>query len=85
MPKTIKIAISLPREMLAAIDREIQASGETRSQFFRRAVEALFKQRQQQSLKEQYLHRYRQVPETPQEVDAARLAANIILGEEAWE
>ena len=85
MPKTIKIAISLPEDILAAVEREIQTSGESRSQFFRRAVEMLFKERQQQTLNEQYIRGYRQVPETGKEVEAARLAANIILTEESWE
>ncbi len=85
MPKTTKIAISIPEELLAAVEREIQSSGESRSQFFRRAVEMLFKQRQRQALREQYIRGYRQMPETDEEIDAARLAANIILAEEVWE
>jgi metal-responsive CopG/Arc/MetJ family transcriptional regulator len=85
MPKTIKIAISLPEDLLAAVEHEIQASGENRSQFFRRAVEMLFKQRREQAIREQYIRGYRQIPETDEEVDAARLAANIILAEEVWE
>lgn len=84
MPKTTKIAISIPEELLTAVEREIKISGESRSQFFRRAVETLFKQRQGQVLKEQYIRGYRQMPETAEEVDAARLAANIILAEEVW-
>ena len=84
MSKTTKIAISLPEEVLAAVEQEIQTSGESRSEFFRRAVEALFKQRQEQALSEQYMRGYRQVPETNEEIDAARLAASIILAEEVW-
>ena len=84
MPKTTKIAISLPEDVLATVEREIQSSGESRSQFFRRAVEMLFKQRQEQTLREQYIRGYRQKPETDEEIDAARLAANIILAEEVW-
>lgn len=84
MSKTTKIAISLPEDVLAAVEREIESSGESRSQFFRRAVEILFKQRQEQALREQYIRGYRHKPETDEEVDAARLAANIILAEEVW-
>lgn len=84
MSKTTKIAISIPEDVLAAVERERQSSGESRSQFFRRAVEMLFKQRQELALREQYVRGYRQKPETDAEVDAARLAANIILAEEVW-
>lgn len=84
MPKTTKITISIPEALLAVVEREIKNSGESRSQFFCRAVETLFKQRQRQVLKEQYIRGYRQMPETDEEVDAARLAANIILAEEVW-
>ena len=84
MSKTTKIAISLPEEVLAAVEREIKDSGESRSEFFRRAVEALFKQRQEQALNEQYMNGYRRVPESNEEIDAARLAASIILAEEVW-
>jgi metal-responsive CopG/Arc/MetJ family transcriptional regulator len=37
MPKTSKIAISLPEEVLKAVEREREESGESRSQIFRRA------------------------------------------------
>jgi len=84
MSRTTKIAISLSEDVLASVEREIKASGESRSEFFRRAVEALFKQRQEQALNEQYMCGYRQMPETTEEVDAARLAASIILAEEVW-
>ncbi len=39
MPKTSKIAISLPEEVLTAVEREREESGESRSQIFRRAVD----------------------------------------------
>lgn len=84
MAKTTKITISIPEELLAAVEHEIKNSGESRSQFFCRAVETLFKQRQRQVLKERYIRGYRQLPETNEEVDATRLAANIILAEEVW-
>ena len=83
MAKTTKIAISLPKDMLADVEQERKKTGENRSQFFCRAVEMLFKQRQEKTLNEQYMQGYRQMPETDAEIDAARLAANIILVEES--
>lgn len=84
MPKTSKIAISLPEEMLVALEREREESGESRSQIFRRAVELLLRQRKEREMSELYIRAYRQVPETKEEVAVARRAASIILAEEPW-
>ena len=84
MPKTSKVAISLPEEMLTAIESEREESGESRSQIFRRAVELLLRQRKERELSKQYVRAYQQTPETQEEVTAARKAANSILAEEPW-
>jgi len=84
MPKTSKIAISLPEELLAAVEREREESGESRSQIFRRAVDLLLRQRKEREMSEQYIHGYQQMPETEEEVTAARRAASAILAEEPW-
>jgi metal-responsive CopG/Arc/MetJ family transcriptional regulator len=85
MPKTAKIAISLSEEVLAAVERERRASGESRSRFFCRAVETLLHHRREQEINEQYARAYQQLPETEEEVKAARRAASNILVEEPWE
>ncbi|MFH1821852.1 MAG: ribbon-helix-helix protein, CopG family [Methanobacteriota archaeon] len=84
MPKTSKIAISLPEEVLIAVEREREESGESRSQIFRRAVDLLLRQRKDQETSEQYIRAYQQLPETKEEVTAARRAASTILAEEPW-
>ena len=84
MPKTSKIAISLPEEVLTAVEREREESGESRSQIFRRAVDLLLRQRKEREMSELYIRAYQQVPETKEEVDAARRAASTILAEEPW-
>jgi metal-responsive CopG/Arc/MetJ family transcriptional regulator len=84
MSKSSKIAISLPEEVLAAVEKEREASGESRSQVFRCAVELLLRQRKERKSSELYLHAYQEMPETKQEVDAARRAASTILAEEPW-
>ena len=84
MSKTSKIAISLPQEILDAVERERDQRGESRSQFFRRAVETLLRHQQEQELSEQYIRAYQQMPETTEEVEAARRAASTILAEEPW-
>ena len=85
MSKTAKIAISLPEEVLDAVERERVESGESRSAFFRRAVEALLRQQQEQELSEQYVRAYQKLPESAEEVEAARRAASSILAEEPWQ
>ena len=85
MPKTAKIAISLPEEMLVSVEQERKNSGESRSQFFRRAVEALLRRQQEQKMSEQYIRAYQQIPETEEEIEAARHAASNILAKEPWE
>lgn len=84
MPKTTKIAISLPEEVLTAVEREREGSGESRSQIFRRAVELLLRQQKEHKMSEQYIRAYQQIPETNEEVAAARHAATTILTEEPW-
>jgi metal-responsive CopG/Arc/MetJ family transcriptional regulator len=84
MPKTSKIAISLPEEVLNAVERERQESGESRSQLFRRAVDLLLRQQREREMSEQHVRAYQQLPETREEVIAARRAASTILAEEPW-
>ncbi len=85
MPKTAKIAISLPEDILAAVERQRTATGESRSQFFHRAAEALLKREHQRTAIEQYLRGYQQMPETEDEIEAARIAASHALAEGPWE
>jgi len=84
MPKTAKVAISLPEEVLEAVEREREESGESRSEFFRRAVEALLRHRREREMSEQYARAYQRMPETKEEVEAAYRAASTILAEEPW-
>ena len=83
--KTAKIAISLPEDVLAAVERERMGSGESRSEFFRRAVELLLRRQREQEMNELYVRAYQQMPETEEEVEAAWRAASNILAEEHWE
>ena len=85
MSGTAKIAISLPEEMLAAVESEREASGETRSQIFRRAIILLLKEQKEKALDEGYVRGYQRIPETREEAEAAYQAASITLAEEPWE
>lgn len=84
MAKTAKIAISLPKDILNAVEQERKASGESRSELFRRAVEMLLLRNREQAMSERYIRAYAQTPETKEEIDAARHAASVILSGEPW-
>ena len=85
MSKTAKIAISLPEEVLTAVERERRDSGESRSQFFRRAAEAQLRRRREQEMSERYIRAYMEIPESQEEVAATLHAASNILSMEPWE
>lgn len=84
MPKTTKIAISLPQDMLNAVEQITKESGESRSELFRRAVAMLLRRHLEQEMSEQYIRAYKQIPETREEIEAARHAASTILARESW-
>jgi metal-responsive CopG/Arc/MetJ family transcriptional regulator len=84
MPKKIKIAISLPYDMLTEVEHERRESGESRSEFFRRAVEEFLHRRREHDKSERYILAYRQYPETKEEIEATRQAASAILSGDSW-
>ncbi len=81
---TAKIAISLPEDLLRAVEKECRITGESRSSIFRRAVELLIKQQQEQEDSKNYMRGYEQLPETADEVEAALSEASTILSGEPW-
>ena len=84
MQKITKIAISLSEDMLDEVEREVKESGESRSQFFRRAVDLLLRRKKEQMMSEKYIRAYQQIPETIEESEAAYKAASAIIAEEPW-
>jgi metal-responsive CopG/Arc/MetJ family transcriptional regulator len=84
MSKTAKIAISLPVDILNDVEREREESGESRSELFRRAVELLLHRRRQQEMSEKYIRAYELMPDSTEEIEAARHAAGNILSGESW-
>jgi metal-responsive CopG/Arc/MetJ family transcriptional regulator len=72
MRKAVKIAIGLPDKLLRIAERERKVRRETRSEFFRRAVEALLRQEQERRDVDQYIQGYLAYPESEEEVEEAR-------------
>lgn len=82
--KTAKITISLPENVLQSVEKERQTSGESRSEFFRRAVEALLTQLKEAEAVELYLKGYRNNPETVSDTGVVYRAGLEILEDELW-
>jgi metal-responsive CopG/Arc/MetJ family transcriptional regulator len=80
-----KIAISLPDEVLQAIEKERLASGLSRSEFFRNAVEAFLRHRRERELEEQYVRGYQENPETAEEIALAEAVMGRVLAENPWD
>lgn len=80
-----KIAISLPEEVLRAIESARKASGESRSQFLRHAVEAYLRHQKERELDEQYMRGYLEKPETPQDAGGLYGAGLAALAQEPWD
>ena len=84
MLKSAKIAISLPEELLRGIETERLARGESRSDFFRRAIEAFLRQERDREAIEQYIQGYSDDPETEEELGWVEAASQRVLTDYPW-
>jgi len=85
MGRTAKVAISLPEHVLAAVEVERRAKGESRSEFFRRAVERRLEEDHGSSATGDYVRGYQQYPDSADEIEAAHRLGTAILAAEPWE
>jgi metal-responsive CopG/Arc/MetJ family transcriptional regulator len=85
MGRAVKLAISIPEELYEDAERERHERRETRSAFFRRALEAFLRQRREHDAVERYLRGYREQPESDDEIRAAQASAARVLTQEPWE
>jgi metal-responsive CopG/Arc/MetJ family transcriptional regulator len=84
MKKSAKVAISLPENVLKAVEKQRKARGESRSEFFRRAAEKLLKQEQESKAIEKYVKGYRDIPESAAEVEIIHKTGAAALAREPW-
>jgi metal-responsive CopG/Arc/MetJ family transcriptional regulator len=84
MSKVNKISISLPDDILEAIELERKEHGESRSQLIRRSIEILLREKKENELKFKYIQAYTKMPETREEANAAHYAASHIIAQEPW-
>jgi metal-responsive CopG/Arc/MetJ family transcriptional regulator len=60
----VKIAIGIPEATLKAVEEARRNTGESRSEFLRRAAEAMLRHEHRPDLIARYIEGYRQLPET---------------------
>jgi metal-responsive CopG/Arc/MetJ family transcriptional regulator len=82
--KSAKVAISLPENVLKAVEKERKRRGESRSEFFRRAAEKLLKQEKESKKVETYILGYRNMPESAEEIEEVHKTGSTALAEEPW-
>ena len=80
-----KIAISLPDDVLQDVESERQVTGESRSAFFRRAVESFLRHRREREAIRQYVRGYQRHPEPEREHAWAESTLHEVLSEVPWE
>ena len=89
MSRAVKIAISLPSELLDAVEENRKERGQSRSEFFREAASAAIAQppHEDESKDEvaQYVQGYRRQPETQQETEAIHQVSLAALAREPWD
>lgn len=77
-----KIAISLPDALLEDLEAERKASGKSRSEIIRQALEAMLSGERKRI--EQYLEGYRKDPESTEERDWAETTSKTAFAASPW-
>ena len=80
-----KIAISLPDEVLDAVEKERSVSGISRSEYFRRTVEEHLRREKEKVDAARYIQGYLDDPETPEELGWLVSAGVEALADIPWE
>lgn len=83
--KRAKIAISMDAELLVAVERLRLVTGESRSAVMARALSMLTQAEAHRAKVARYIAAYREQPETPAAVAAARAEARVRLAELPWD
>jgi metal-responsive CopG/Arc/MetJ family transcriptional regulator len=84
MKRAVKVAISLPDDLLHRVDRARRERKVSRSEYFRQAATNLLGFTGEDEV-DRYVRGYTMHPETPDEVQAARAASASSLAAEPWE
>jgi hypothetical protein len=82
--KTVKVAISMPEQLLTRVDKVRRRRGQSRSEYFRLAASQRL-DGEVDDLVELYRRGYEDQPETETEVEAAMRSGVAILTAEPWD
>ena len=80
-----KIAISIPDELLEAVEQERHSTGASRSQVFRDAVEEHLRRAKEREDVQRYIRGYQKYPETRNERVVAESTLHYAFDAESWE
>ena len=85
MPRlATKVALSIPKDLYASIERIRRKSGRSRSAVMQEALRSWLRQQQETTLVQQYEVGYRTKPETQREIATAEAAAVATLSSQEW-
>ncbi|MBI4609968.1 MAG: hypothetical protein HY726_13285 [Candidatus Rokubacteria bacterium] len=82
--KSVKIAISLPREAYRAMEGVRRRRKTTRSALVAEAIEQWLSALEREEDVQRYIEAYTRMPETPEEVALSRQLWEIAAGNEEW-
>jgi len=85
MKKATKIAISLWEDTFIAVEKERKIRGESRSEFFRKAIDKFLRKERESSAIRDYIRGYREMPESTEEIEAIHRIGCAVLAGEPWE
>ena len=80
-----KIAISIPDEILKAVEKERSESGISRSEYFRRTVEEHLRRENEKEDVARYIQGYLENPETPGESARSQATSAYAFDDVSWE
>jgi metal-responsive CopG/Arc/MetJ family transcriptional regulator len=82
---TARLTISLPNDLVAALDRQIIRDGESRSAAIRRLIETAIRHEHEQAEIDRYIRGYEQAPQTEDEFGWLDSVAPEAMSELPWE
>jgi metal-responsive CopG/Arc/MetJ family transcriptional regulator len=84
MPRTAKIAVSLPVDLYRAVERIRKTTRQPRSALFQEALRYWLEHQREQALTRRYESGYRLHPEGPAEIRRAEAAAVELMASQEW-
>ncbi len=83
--RTTRLTVSLPSDLVAAVERELAHPDESRSALFRRLLEEALQEAEERRNVERYIMGYREQPQTEGEFGWSEAIAVEALANERWE